>query len=385
MRLSDIVATSKPVKRGEIYVALSAEAMEGIKDKIGSVPITIGHNPMCMPLGKTEGAWVEYTSDGETLLHQDIYLVSDEPDIFIHESSQVRCVHISFTESPQKFSLLLEEDRSVTVDYSAIRSESHELLVDEVHDYDDGIKLEFHDRREDLPIVLIRFVTDMSLAETLVTTVKLALLSAAVTGRLTRWVEDTVKWVKNDCIPVLNLIRRHKTEAAKAKDFEWIVLAFDATGSKGPLIELVIPSTQDSEIPEIAIVKFMEAIRVFADVLDECDKVVFAYHADEERCELRYALTKTGGVIGTETSYEEAAPSHKRWLATRAAGTAIWWTLVNLDGGELALRLYSLNEEPPRLLGDLYVSPDTASVLLERFQPDDGILHPLHGSQDSEE
>ena len=385
MRLSDVVATSKPVKRGEIYVALSAEAMEKFKDKTGSVPITTGHDPMCMPLGKTEGSWVEYTSDGEALLHQDMYLLSEEPDRFIHKLSQIRCVHILFTESPKRFSLGSEEGRTIRVDMSAIRAESHDTLIQEIHDYDDGIELKFHDRREDLPIVLIRFVADMSLAETLFTTVKLALLSAAVTGRLTKWTEDAVKWVKNDCVPALNRIRHHKTEAAKAKDSEWIVLAFDATASKGPIIELVIPSLHDSAIPETAIVKFMETIGVFADVMDQCDKVVFAYDADLDRCELRYALTDVGGVIGTETCYEEAVPPHKRWLATRAEGTATWWTLVSLDGGELAMRLYSLNEEPPRLLGDLYISPDTTPMFLDRFQVDDGILHPLHAKEDIEE
>ena len=203
MRISGIVATTALVKRGEVYSRLSVEALENIESMRG-VPVIHGHNPLLLPLGKTERTWVEKSSATEASLHQDIHIVTDEPDTFIHEVSRTACVHIPFTESPGKFAVESSDmGNSVTVDMSAVSKESHDHLTQEIRAHDEQITLGFHDRQEEIPIPLIRFVSDMSLAETLVTAVKIAILGAAVTGRLSKWAEEAVKWLKNECIPVL--------------------------------------------------------------------------------------------------------------------------------------------------------------------------------------
>jgi hypothetical protein len=104
---------------------------------------------------------------------------------------------------------------------------------------------------------------------------------------------------------------------------------------------------------------------------------VFVYHPDQEKCEFRFALTKKGGVIGTEACYEESVEPHKRWLATKEEGTAVCWTLVTKDDGELAMRLYLLSGDHPRSLGYLSVDSSVASTFLEVVDADDGILRPL--------
>ena len=315
MRISGIVATTEPVKRGDVYSRFSVEALEGMT-AMGGVPVIHGHNPLLLPLGKIERTWVEKSSATEALLHQVAYIVTDEPDTFTHEVSRTPCVHIPFTDSPGKFVVESSDvGHSVTVDMSAVSKEGHEYLMQEVRDYDEQITLGFHDSQEEIPIALIRFVADMSLAETLIAAVKIAILGAAVTGKLSKWTEETVKWIKNECVPVLKTYRRHKTEASISKASEWIVLVFDASNADGPLIELVIPSKHDSEIPESSVEKFAEQIDLFGDLLQDCDMVVFVYHPDEEKCEFRYALTKKGGVIGTEACYEESNKLHKQWLA----------------------------------------------------------------------
>ncbi len=377
MRISGIVATTALVKRGEVYSRLSVEALEHIESMRG-VPVIHGHNPLLLPLGKTERTWVEKSSATEASLHQDIYIVTDEPDTFIHEASRTACVHIPFTESPGKFAVESSDmDNSVTVDMSAVSKESHDHLSEAIRAHDDLITLGFHDRQEEIPIPLIRFVSDMSLAEALINAVKIAILGAAVTGRLSKWAEEGVKWLKNDCIPVLRTYRRHKSQEAISKVNEWIVLAFDARNSGGPLVELVIPSKHDSEIPESSVEKFAEQIELFGDLLTDCDKAVFIYRPDEEKCEFRFALTKKGGVIGTEECYEESVEPHKRWLATKREGTDVWWTLVTKDDGELAMQLYLLSGDHPRSLGYLSVDSSVASTFLEVVDADDGVLRPL--------
>ena len=379
MRISGIVATTEPVKRGDVYSRLSVEALEGL-EAMGGVPVAHGHNPLLLPLGKTERAWVEKSSATEGSLHQDIYIVTDEPDSFIHESSRAPCVHIPFTDSPGKFALLSsDEGHSVTIDMSAVSKGSHDSLIQEVRDYDDNVTLGFHDRQQEIPIPLIRFVSDLSLAETLLIAIKIAILGAAVTGRLAKWAEETVKWIKNECVPVLMAYRRHKTEESIAKVSEWIVLAFDASSAGGPLIELVIPSKHDSGIPESSVQEFAEQIDLFSDLLPDCDKMVFVYHPDGEECEFRYALTKKGGVIGTEVCYEESVKPHRQWLAAEEENTAVWWTLATKGDGELAMQLYLLGGDQPKSLGYLSIPPDVASRLLEVFDADDGVLRPLRG------
>ena len=345
------------------------------------VPITHGHNPLFLPLGKTERAWLDQHSETEASLHQEMYLVTEAPERFIHEASKTPCVHLRFADSPGRFRLGgSDADRSVTVDMSAVRKEAYQILTQE----NEHITIGFHDRQEEIPIPLVKFIMDLSLAQTLLTGAKIAILHSAVTGKLGMWVEETVKWIKNHGAPALMMYRHHKTEEAKAKSDEWIMFQFDCRTANGPLIELVIPSEHDSDIPEIAIEKFAEQVSVFSDLLSNCDKVVFAYLPDREQCELRYALTRKGGVIGTESCYEESVVPHEKWLASRAAKATIWWTLVTVDDGELAIALYSLNGDSPKSIGYLSIDPEVVPVLEEAFVADDGRLYPMNLQKKSE-
>ena len=386
MRISGIVATTEPVIRGDVYVRLSVETLELSFAAMEGVPVIHGHNPLLLPLGKTERTWVEKSSETEASLHQDMYIVTDEPDRFIHEVSRTPCVHIPFTDSPGKFAFGSQRvGNSVTVDMSAVSKGSHENLIQEVRDYDEHVTLGFHDRQQEIPIPLIQFVSDMSLAETLFIAVKVSILGAAITGRLSKWAEETVKWINNECVPVLKTYRRHKTEESISKVSEWITLVFDARNADGPLIELVIPSKHDSEIPESSVKKLAEQIALFGDLLPNCDKVVFVYHPAEETCEFRYALTKKGGVIGTEECYEESVKPHKQWLAKMEEGTAVWWTLVTMGDGELAMQLYLLGGDYPKSLGYFSMDSNVASTFLEVFDADDGILRPFRKVEDPRE
>ena len=386
MRFSALVATTELVKRGDIYVRISVEAMESGISKMNGIPLIHSHNPSLLPLGKIEKGWVERSSETEAALYQSTYLDTSPPERFIHEFSKTPCVRISFTESPGRFYVAPEQlDRSVTVDMTALTKGKYDRFVEDVSNYDEHITVSFHDRREEIPIPLIRFILDLSLAETLLAVVKITLLGAAVSGRLARWTEETVKWIKNDCAPVLKAYHKHKSEKARAKEDEWVVLVLDSRQFDGPLIELVIPSKDGSDIPTDAIPKFAEQICEFGDLLSETDKIVFVYYPDSEQCEFRYALTKKGGVIGSESCYEEAAAALEMWLATKREGTSVWWTLVTKEDGELAMQLFLLGGDYPKPLGYLSVDPDSAKTLLQVYDADDNALHPFRIEESTEE
>ena len=206
MRISEIVATTELVKRGEVYSQLSVEALQGFVVDVEGVPIIHGHNPLLLPLGKSERAWVDQYSETEASLHQEMYIVTEEPERFIHEASKTHCVHIRFADSPSKFHFG-ESDlgRSATVDMSAVGKGSYEILIQEISAYDEGIAFGFHDRQQEIPIPLVKFISDLSVAETLMIAIKVSIIGSAISGRLGRWIEETTKWIKNECVPVLKM------------------------------------------------------------------------------------------------------------------------------------------------------------------------------------
>ena len=379
MRFSTVAATTSPVKRGEVSVAFTVDSLESSISAMRGVPVKHGHDPISMPVGKIENAWVQRHSDTEASLHQAVYMFSDKPETFIHELSKTRCVHLPFKDSPKRFAReATPKGRAVTVDISAIAKGEHDSLIQEVLEHDENIDLSFHDRQEDWPIALIRFFSETGLAETLVLTLKLALVEAALRGRLARWAESTVTWLKNDCIPVLNAYRKRKAPAAIEKSDEWIVLTFDGRPAKGPLIELAIKSDHSTEMPLSAIQEFAETISKYSDLLANCDNIVFGYFPEQESCEFRYALTKQGGVIATEKSFQEALDPHLDWLAQREHQNGVFWTLVTQDTGELVMHLITIDGSEHKSIGYLSMPATTASKFRQLFQVDDGVLRPFN-------
>ena len=376
MRIQGIAATTTRIKRGDDYVQLSVEALESVS--ASGVPMSYGHNPLLLPLGKVERTWIEKHSATEASLHYSMYLETDAPELFTHKTSGTQCVHISFADSPEKFAVNASNcGPSVVVDMSAISLRNHKQLAQEIRQYNKRITLRSHDRREEIPIPLLTFVLDKSLVEILIVALKVAILRQAVTGGLSKWVEAMAKWIRDECIPVVKTYRQHKTKESTSKVKEWIVWEIDTSDADGPLIELVIASSHNSEVPESSAEKFAEQIGLFCDLLPDCDKIVFGFYPDEDKCEFRYALTKNGGVIGSEACYEESVRPHIQWMAMQKEGTAVWWTLVTMDDGALAMQLFQLGGDRPKSLGYVTMDSNAASTFLENFDADDGILRPF--------
>ena len=94
------VATTHLIQRGEFPVRVSKEALEsGARQANGdrAIPITVDHDPFCMPLGKSVEAWVEPLG-GEYALKSRIY-IEDAAIPSAHEKSGVEIVHLGFKEA----------------------------------------------------------------------------------------------------------------------------------------------------------------------------------------------------------------------------------------------------------------------------------------------
>ena len=78
-----ILATTGVINRGAYSVSIAKEMLEdGISQINGSsaIPLIPDHDPLCMPIGKMKGAWLEEREDGEWMLLGRTY-VDDEPMI----------------------------------------------------------------------------------------------------------------------------------------------------------------------------------------------------------------------------------------------------------------------------------------------------------------
>ena len=247
------------------------------------------------------------------------------------------------------------------------------------------MNVRFQDRRAEIPVPLVQFLLDLSLAETLMLTIKLGMLTAAVNGKLEDWVESVERWVTNKAIPFLIHYYESKTDAAIDKNNEWIVFTLNAQPFGGPIIKLVIPSKHGSGIPSDAIPKFAGKVCHFEDFLSEADEIVFQYHPESEECEFRFALTKSGGVIASETCLNDTAPLHAMYLGIKESGTRFWGILVCDGVGNVFIRLYMLGGYEPRFLGNLEVKPGAADLLVEEYGVNSGKMFPLHFSEREEE
>ena len=372
------------MQRGGTAVVFTPESLERMSRSAAGTPVTMNHNPLLMPLGKMERVCAEQNSEGQTVLRQTSYLVTDDPEPFTHHPSSADCVRVTFGDAVGRFSLHHRPDGPLmSVDISALREGGFAALEEEIRTQPDNITVGFHDRQEAIPIPLVELVMSMPLQYLLKVALGIAVLRAASDGTLARWAEETVKWVKNTCVPALQAYRQHKNDDAIDHKIDWLKLKGYVQEADGLLVELVIPSGHTTDLSEDFVEPFIEQVKAFSDLHTECDKMVFAYFPEERRCEFRYALTKSGDVIGSQSCYEESVQPHRLMLMSTTFDTNIGWTLVTRENGQLGMNLYSIVDYPPEYLGCLTVEPEQAATFQEMgVLPDDGVLRPFRREED---
>ena len=362
-----------PIKRGNISVRVDPEALEYTLNTSQAIRLTFGHNPLMPPFGKIEEQKLDKSTS--EIVHL-AYIPEDTPEYFVHELSRIECVQENYSDVP--LSWVVDEpatDSAFVIDIAHIDGNWENFT-------DQGIPVQFHDRREELPIALLRYVSDLTLVEILYLAAKAALLHSAVTGQWSKWAETSAKWISERAIPALTEWQKNRTEKSKEHSEFLYEIAFDgrATDSQRPLIRLImVQETKSTELPANAILSFPKVIANFADLLNDSAEMVFLYDPVTDKVQFQYALTKNGGVISRRACYDEMNEFRSQHIQSALAGTSIWWTLVMRDDGKLFQSLYKVGSGAPAPLGYLEIPDgDIASSLLERFTPNDGILRPIH-------
>ena len=384
MQVSGIAATTEPVERGDIYVQMTPESLEHAAKTTVGIPINFNHNPMLMPFGRVERAWVERQEDEQASLHFTQYVVTDEPEPFIHEPSQTPCVKMEFDDTVRRFRIRDDrpgEEAGLSVDMSAVESDSQQTLAEAIQAESPNLAVRLHDRQEAIPIPLVQFVMDMTITETLVASIKILMLGtaaeAARRGTLISWAESIAGWLKSEGVPALKTYRQRKTQQAIDMGHEWVVFTFNAQDLDGPQIQLVIPSEHNADIPDDLAIDLPEQIARFGDLLESSDKIVFAYRQEDQSYHFRYALTKEGNVVGSADCYDDGAPTHRQYVASLQSGTTVWWALTT-RGNDYAAELFSIAHTPIKHLGWMMIDPSDLPLLKQfGIVPNDGILRPF--------
>ena len=97
------MATTAVVERGGISIRIGKEAIESFANQLNgdrSLALTIDHDPLCMPIGKTRDAWVEPLGD-EYAVTARIHVADARRAI--HMKSQTELVYLDFVDEPRPF------------------------------------------------------------------------------------------------------------------------------------------------------------------------------------------------------------------------------------------------------------------------------------------
>ena len=179
MEIEGIAATTHIVDRGSYRVRLAREALEeGVNQINGSLAVrmTPNHDPLCMPIGKVQQAWLRELDDGEWALFHRMY-IDDEP-VFCslpsneNDGSAKELVILRFLQDPRP--LLIRHNSSdvileVGVEVANFRDpDSFDDFKNRVIRDDQEVLIQTLERHEVGPEPLIEFiVSHISLWEAL--------------------------------------------------------------------------------------------------------------------------------------------------------------------------------------------------------------------------
>ena len=139
------IATTGLIDQGGTTVRFTKEAIESIPDQVNGdrcLPLSVEHDPFCMPIGKIHEAWVE-PLEGEYTAMARIH-VEDDARIAKHARSGTELVHLNFVDVPkpfaQQFANIDRNLMTVSVDLANFDStERHATFLDAVKRTDDKI------------------------------------------------------------------------------------------------------------------------------------------------------------------------------------------------------------------------------------------------------
>lgn len=94
------IATTALIKKGFGKIRISKGTLEDQAKKLNEewhIPITLDHNPLLMPIGRTDSAWIEKSEDDYRLMTKVLLELNAESKE--HKKSSTQIAHLKFGES----------------------------------------------------------------------------------------------------------------------------------------------------------------------------------------------------------------------------------------------------------------------------------------------
>ena len=309
------VATTGIIKQGGFTIRITKEAIESVPAQIAgdqAVPITVDHDPFCMPIGKIEEAWVEPFGDEYAVMAR-IHL-EDAYSIGTHRGSGIALVNLDFENNPKPFKQVTsgeteQQQLTLSVDLANFDSlQDYTRFADDVALIDDDIACG-HDigRHALIPEPFIQFV------------VANPELSAALAWTLLRaerfvsyTVDETLRKIGDDFSDLLSM---------KVKE---VLRSYGSRRSKDnrpSITQIIVPSDMelilltktevDEEFQTIDMTKLTAEMEKYRDLFQDADSATFA-RVGTNSWKFQYLKTRSGKVIGTLDCYKRTRETLRR-------------------------------------------------------------------------
>ena len=305
------IATTHPMEQAGVKIAVTKEALESAAKQANgerAIPMTVEHNPFCLPFGKTVEAWVEPYGNEHALVA--LNYIEDNPQQKIHIKTGTELVYLAFEDAPKPFLRKTansdESQIEMVVDITIFDSqeESDEFFRD-LKTIDSEISLRHSGRFSLGPEPLVQFV----LSDPAVTIIlsSIALWAARRIEKFVSYaIDETLRKVADDISDswsskLKSLLGIYKIR--QSKDDRPIVSQIIIPTDNMHVI-LLVKIDRDEEHPRINLRKLIVEMEKYADLLQDAEEVTFARVGIDD-WQFLYLKTQSGQVIGTAECYEK--------------------------------------------------------------------------------
>ena len=297
---------------------ITREALESITEQVAgeeAIPLTVDHDPFCLPIGKIENAWVEPFGKEYAVMARILF--EETYTTAIHKRSGVDFVKLEFEDNLKPFvergyKKTRDQRDSISVDLANFDGPTgYTAFADEVSTIDDVIICDNGIQRHALiPEPLLQFVLsnpELSAAMT---------IGAWALGRVEKFVrytvDETLRKLADDISDSLSMKMKsimkaymtHKTQDNRATITQIII-------PTKPELILLLKTEENEVFPTIHLKNLVMEMERYGDILQEARSATFAWTGIDE-WELQYLTTHSGKVVGTFECYERTMTTLQR-------------------------------------------------------------------------
>ena len=314
MEIEGIAATTHIVDRGSYRVRLAREALEEAVKQINgplAVRMTPNHDPLCMPIGKVQQAWLRELDDGEWALVHRMY-IDDEPVFYSlpsseHDGSTKELVILRFPQDPRP--LMIQHNSSdvileVGVEVVNFRdTDSFDEFKNRVRRDDQDVSIQTLERHEVGPEPLIEFiVSHISLWEALAWSTGGWFLSR-LRNPCKYIVDEVLQEVADGVVETLRpkirrIFERYQQRAAEDDRKTPVAIQLNAS----PVVKLYARIGEEDTFPDIELSNIVATLTEYDNFVAKAREVVLEWDGDGWR--FRYATSDEGEVLGTKVCFE---------------------------------------------------------------------------------